>query len=162
VQAAELSGMNAQLKNAQQRMPSANNRLQLANELLGRWLVLETGDLSLTAHVQSDAFVKAKTELLPATRDRLGTAAGILVGIGSLTITVTPALQLSEDVRQLGLSQQRARALMEWLASLGLKVNAGVPSVSGGAVEKALAPGPGVDLMITFDAPSAGSDASRT
>ncbi|HEY0803352.1 MAG TPA: hypothetical protein VGD54_21140 [Steroidobacteraceae bacterium] len=162
VQAGDLSAMNTQLKNAQQRMPSASNRLQLANELLGRWLVLETGDLSLTAHVQSDAFVKAKTELLPATRDRLGTAAGILVAIGSLTITVTPALQLSEDVRQLGLSQQRARALMEWLASLGLKVNAGVPSDSGGAVEKALAPGPGVDLMITFDAPSAGSDASRT
>jgi hypothetical protein len=31
-------------------------------------------------------------------------------------VTVAPALQLSEDVRQLGLSQQRARGLIEWLA----------------------------------------------
>jgi outer membrane protein OmpA-like peptidoglycan-associated protein len=161
-QTAEISAANAQLKNVQQRMPSAGNRLQLANELLGRWLVLDAGESSLTAHVQSDAFVKGKTELLPATHDRLGTAAGILVGIGSVTVTVTPALQLSEDVRQLGLSQQRARSLMEWLASLGLKVNAGVPSDSSGAVEKAVAPGPGVDLLIIFDGPSAVGDAAKT
>jgi outer membrane protein OmpA-like peptidoglycan-associated protein len=161
-QTAEISAANAQLKNAQLRMPSASNRLQLANELLGRWLVLDAGESSLTAHVQSDAFVKGKTELLPATRDRLGTAAGILVGIGSVTVTVTPALQLSEDVRQLGLSQQRARSLMEWLASLGLKVNAGVPSDSSGAVEKAVAPGPGVDLLIIFDGPSPVGDATKT
>lgn len=161
-QTAEIAAANAQLKSVQQRMPSAGNRLQLANELLGRWLVLDTGDSSLTAHVQSDAFVKGKTELLPATRDRLGTAAGILVGIGSVTVTVTPALQLSEDVRQLGLSQQRARSLMEWLASLGLKVNAGVPSDTGGAVEKAVAPGPGVDLLIIFDRPSAVGEPAKT
>jgi len=51
---------------------------------------------------------------------------------------------------------------MEWLASLGLKVNAGVPSDSSGAVEKAVAPGPGVDLLIMFDGPSAVGDAAKT
>jgi outer membrane protein OmpA-like peptidoglycan-associated protein len=161
-QSAEISAMNAQVRSAQQRMPSASNRLQLANELLGRWLVMDSGDSSLTAHVQNDAFVKGKTELLPTTRDRLSTAAGILVGIGSVTVTVTPALQLSEDVRQLGLSQQRARSLMEWLASLGLKVNAGVPSDASSAVEKAVAPGPGVDLLISFDGPTPVGEPSKT
>ena len=94
------------------------------------------------------------TDLTPDAKDRLATAAGILLGIGNLTVTVTPALQATEDVKQLGLSQQRSRATMEWLDSMGLKAVEGVPpdASASAAVERALAPGPGVDLVISFDA----------
>jgi len=148
---AQLLACGNGLKAVQHRLPSRSSRLQMANALLGRWLVLDTDDQSITAHLASDGFNKGRVELTADSKDRLSTAAGILLGIGNLNVTVTPALQLSEDVKQLGLSQQRARAIMEWLASLGIKASAGVPADSPTAVERALSPGPGVDLLITFD-----------
>jgi outer membrane protein OmpA-like peptidoglycan-associated protein len=155
----QLEEGSTRLKEAEHRLPSPSSRLQLANELLSRWLVMESDEKSITAHIASTGFGKGRPELTPETRERLATAAGILLGIGNLTVTVTPALQMSEDVKQLGLSQQRARALLEWLASLGIKAVAGVPGEASAAVERALAPGPGVDLLISFDE-SAGADAA--
>jgi outer membrane protein OmpA-like peptidoglycan-associated protein len=126
-------------------------RMHRANQLLSRWLVLDMGDNAITVHIDDGKFAKGRTELTVDARERLDTAAGIVLGIGSLAVTVTPTLQTSEDVRKLGLSQQRARAVMEWLASLGVKARDGVPVDSGGAVEKALGAGAGVDLVIGYD-----------
>jgi hypothetical protein len=56
-------------------------------------------------------------------------------------------------MQKLALSQQRARALMEKLASMGLKATMGTASADA---ETALAIGPGVDLLIaaaTVDLP---------
>jgi outer membrane protein OmpA-like peptidoglycan-associated protein len=139
------------LKEAERQLPSPQSRLQLAKELLSRWLVMESDDKAITAHLPSDGFTKGRAELTQDSKNRLATFAGILLGIGNLTVTVTPALQLSEDVKQLGLSQQRARALMEWLASLAIKAGVGLPADASAAVERALAPGPGVDLLIGSD-----------
>jgi outer membrane protein OmpA-like peptidoglycan-associated protein len=138
----------------EQRLPSAASRQALAVSLLGRWLVMDADEKAITAHVTNDGFNKGRTDLTADAKDRLATAAGILLGIGNLTVTVTPALQATEDVKQLGLSQQRARAMMEWLDSMGLKAVEGVPpdASASAAVERALAPGPGVDLLISFDA----------
>jgi outer membrane protein OmpA-like peptidoglycan-associated protein len=149
----ELSALQAQLRTVESRLPSAGSRQELASQLLSRWLVLDpAAEGSLTAYISSDeGFVKGRTDLSPSTRERLAVAAGILLGIGNVSVVVTPALQLSEDVRQLGLSQQRARTLMDWLASLGLNATAGVPPPATGAAEKALAPGPGVELVISFE-----------
>ncbi len=147
----QLDASAAEIKAVRQRLPNATNRLQLAAQLLNRWLVFDVGENNLTVHLTSDSFANGKTELGADARNRLSTAAGILMGIGSGTVSVTPALQFSEDVRQLGLSQQRARGVMEWLASVGLRTQAGVPSEANAALEKALAPGPGVELMISFD-----------
>ena len=85
-------------------------------------------------------------------------------GIGKLSVSVTPSIQISTDMQKLALSQQRARALMEWLASMGLKATMGTASADA---ETALAIGPGVDLMIAAgsidpskpEAPKAGSSA---
>jgi outer membrane protein OmpA-like peptidoglycan-associated protein len=126
-------------------------RMQRANQLLGRWLVLDVGDNTITVHIDGEKFVKGRTELTGDARERLDTAAGIVLGIGSLAVTVTPTIQTSEDVRKLGLSQQRARSVMEWLASLGVKAKDGVPVDTGGVVEKALGAGAGVDLVIAYD-----------
>jgi outer membrane protein OmpA-like peptidoglycan-associated protein len=147
----QLDATAVELKAVRQRLPNAANRLQLAAQLLNRWLVFDVGDRNLTVHITSDSFANGKMELGADARNRLSTAAGILSGIGNVTVTVTPALQFSEDVRQLGLSQQRARAIMEWLASLGLRAQAGVPNEANAALEKALAPGAGVELLVSFD-----------
>jgi outer membrane protein OmpA-like peptidoglycan-associated protein len=150
----QLDASAAELKAVRQRLPNAANRLQLAAQLLNRWLVFDVGDKNLTAHITSESFANGKIELGADARNRLSTAAGILSGIGSVTVTVTPALQFSEDVRQLGLSQQRARGVMEWLASMGIRAQAGVPNEANAALEKALAPGPGVELLVSFDEPN--------
>jgi len=157
----QVASLEARVHAVESHLPSAESRMEAASQLLSRWLVLDPMEGALAAHITSDeGFVKGRTDLSASTRDRLSVAAGILLGIGSVNVTVTPALQMSEDVRQLGLSQQRARAVMEWLASLGLKATAGVPPPSTGAVEKALAPGPGVDVVISFE--GAGGSAQRT
>jgi outer membrane protein OmpA-like peptidoglycan-associated protein len=150
----QLEASAAELKVVRQRLPNSANRLQLAAQLLNRWLVFDVGDKNLTVRITSDSFANGKAELGADARNRLSTAAGILSGIGNVTVTVTPALQFSEDVRQLGLSQQRARGIMEWLASLGLRAQAGVPNEASAALEKALAPGPGVELLVSFDEPT--------
>jgi outer membrane protein OmpA-like peptidoglycan-associated protein len=150
----QLQESESRRRETEQRLPSAASRQALAVGLLGRWLVMEAGDKVITAHITNDGFNKGRTDLTPDAKDRLATAAGILLGIGNLTVTVTPALQATEDVKQLGLSQQRSRATMEWLDSMGLKAVEGVPpdASASAAVERALAPGPGVDLVISFDA----------
>jgi outer membrane protein OmpA-like peptidoglycan-associated protein len=146
----EVTSLEARLRAAESRNSSAG-RQELATQLLSRWLVLDAGEGALTAHIAGDeGFVKGKLDLTPATHERLSLAAGILLGIGNATVAVTPALQLSEDPAKLALSQHRARAVMELLASMGVKAVAGVPPPSTGAEEKALAAGPGVDLLISF------------
>jgi outer membrane protein OmpA-like peptidoglycan-associated protein len=145
----------------QRQWITPEGRMQRANQLLSRWLVLDVGDNAITVHIDNEKFIKGRTDLTVDARERLDTAAGIVLGIGSLAVTVMPTLQTSEDVRKLGLSQQRARSVMEWLASLGVKARDGVPVDSGGAVEKALGAGAGVDLVIAYDAdqPGVGSAA---
>ncbi len=149
----EVASLQTRLRAAESHL-SAASRQELATQLLSRWLVLDPAEGTLAAHISSDeGFVKGRVELTPTARERLSLAAGILLGIGNVSVAVTPALQLSEDPAKLALSQRRARAVMEWLASLGVKAAAGVPPPSTGAEEKALAPGPGVDLLISFVQP---------
>lgn len=144
---AEAIDARARLKALENRQPTAASRLRLANELVVRWLQTEVLDSGLVSHVPPDDFLKGKPEMTPASRDRLSIAVGVLIGIGGFSVTVSPALQISEDVRQLGLAQQRARTLMEWLSSLGIHATVGVPPPSA-AAEAALSTGPGVDLLI--------------
>jgi outer membrane protein OmpA-like peptidoglycan-associated protein len=144
----------------QRQWITPEGRMQRANQLLSRWLVLDVGDNAITVHIADEKFAKGRTELTVDARERLDTAAGIVLGIGNLAVTVTPTLQTSEDVRKLGLSQQRARSVMEWLASLGVKAKDGVPVDTGGAVEKALGAGAGVDLVIAYDAEQASAGAA--
>lgn len=139
----------------QRQWVTAEGRMQRASQLLSRWLVLDAADNAITVHLDGEKFVKGRTDLTADARERLDTAAGIVLGIGNLAVTVTPMLQTSEDVRKLGLSQQRARSVMEWLSSLGVKAKDGVPLDTGGAVERALGAGAGVDLVIAYDADQA-------
>ena len=150
---------------AEEQLPNSVKRLTLASELLSRWFTLPpTTESGLTVHVPEDMFAKGSTDPLPAMRERLALAAGVLLGIGKLSVSVTPSIQISTDMQKLALSQQRARALMEWLASMGLKATMGTASADA---ETALAIGPGVDLMIAAgsidpskpEAPKAGSSA---
>ena len=155
----EAASLQSRIHATESQLPSAASRQQFAAQMLGRWLVLDASEGALIAHITSDeGFVKGRTELTPVTRERASVAAGILLGVGNVSVTVTPALQNSEDLRQLELARQRARAVMDWLASLGLNATAGIPPPSSAAAERALAPGPGVDLLISF----AGSDVAAT
>jgi hypothetical protein len=150
---AETGVAREQTKALENRLPTAASRQHLASELLARWLPVETTDSGLVAHLATDEFVKAKVDLSAAARERLAIGVGMLLGIGGFSVTVSPALQLSEDVRQLGLAQQRARAVMDWLASLGLKASVGAPPSSSTVAEAALSAGPGVDLLIVTGEP---------
>lgn len=155
------TALESRIRTVESHLPSAASRQQFAAQLLGRWLVMQNSERALTAHITSDeGFVKGRIELTPVARERVSVAAGILLGIGNVTVKVTPALQLNDDVKQLELSQHRARAVMEWLASLGLNAVAGEPDPSSAAAERALAPGPGVDLVIAFEGPEGALAAS--
>jgi outer membrane protein OmpA-like peptidoglycan-associated protein len=157
----EKVALEARIRTMESHLPSAASRQQLAVQMLSRWLVLDASEGALTAHLTSDeGFVKARTDLAPVTRERLSVAAGILIGMGNVSVTVTPALQVSEDVHQLTLSNSRVRALVDWLASLGVRATAGEAGASTGAVEKALAPGPGVELVFNFEGPEAAASSS--
>jgi outer membrane protein OmpA-like peptidoglycan-associated protein len=157
----EVAALETRVRAAESHL-SAASRQELATQLLSRWLVLDPVEgAALAAHISSDeGFVKGRLDMTPATRERLSLVAGILLGIGNVSVSVTPALQLSEEPAKLALSQKRARAVMEWLASVGISAAAGVPLPSTEAAEKALAPGPGVDLLISFEAEPAPAPAA--
>jgi hypothetical protein len=139
------------------RLPTPASRLQLASELLARWLPTEQIEGVLVAHVVPDDFVKGKPDLDAPMMERLAIGAGVLLGVGGFTVTVSPSLQLSEDFKLLGLAQQRARGLMDWLASLGVKAAVGPPPASSTVADAALSTGAGVDLTITAADPTAGA-----
>ncbi len=150
---AETGVAREQLKVLENRQPTPASRLHLASELLARWLPVESTDGGLVAHLATEEFVKSKVDLSATARERLAISVGLLLGIGGFSVSVSPALQMSEDVRQLGLAQQRARALMDWLASLGLKATVGSPPSTSTLAEAALSAGPGVDLLIATGEP---------
>ncbi len=147
---------------AEEQLPNSVKRLTLASELISRWFTLPPPTESgFTVHVPEEMFAKGSADPLPAMQERLALATGVLLGIGNLSVSVTPSIQISTDMQKLARSQQRARALMEWLASMGLKATMGTASADA---ETSLAIGPGVDLMIGSgsldppkpDAPKAG------
>ena len=121
-------------------------RLALASELLSRWFTIPPqSETALAMHVPEEMFVKSRAELLPDMQERLALATGVLLGIGKLSVSVTPSVQAGNDMQKLMLSQQRARAVMEWFAAMGVKAVLGTTT---GDAEAALAIGPGVDLLI--------------
>jgi outer membrane protein OmpA-like peptidoglycan-associated protein len=146
---AELRAARERAAFAESQVPNAAKRLQMASELLSRWFTLQPpSETGFTMHVPEEMFVKSRAELLPQMQERLALTTGVLLGIGKLSVSVTPSVQASTDMQKLALSQQRARAVMEWFASMGVKAAMGAPSPSSEAIEAALALGPGVDLMI--------------
>lgn len=145
----ETATARAQARAFESRLPTAQSRLKLASTLLPRWLPTEAADEGLVARLSADEFAHGKAELEVASRERIGIGVGVLLGIGGLSVTVTPSLQLSEDVRELALAQQRARAVMDWLASLGLKATVGTPPPMAAGAEATLSTNPGVDLLIS-------------
>jgi hypothetical protein len=96
-------------------------------------------------HVSEDMFVKSSADLVPAMQQRLALATGVLLGIGKMSVSVTPSVQTTNDMQKLMLSQQRARSVMEWLTEKGVKTVLGTASPDADA---SLALGPGVDLLI--------------
>jgi hypothetical protein len=134
---------------AESRLPTATSRLQLAAELLARWLPTERAEAALVAHVASSDFISGRADVDAPMMERLAIGAGMLLGIGGFSVTVSPSLQLSEDIKRLTLAQQRARGVMDWLASVGIKAVVGPPPASSSAADAALSTGPGVDLTIT-------------
>ena len=147
----QLTQSESALQEAQAKVP---NRMLQANTLLKRWLVVNSDERSITAYVPSDDFNKIRTDLTQESKTRLATAIGILLGIGDLSVGVAPQLPPNEDAKQQGLSRQRALAMQEWLKSLGVNVREGTPAPAPAAVERTLAPGPGVELQISFDEPA--------
>jgi outer membrane protein OmpA-like peptidoglycan-associated protein len=146
---AELKAAQDRATFAENQIPNTATRLQMASELLSRWFTLQPpSETGFTMHVPEEMFVKNRAELVPQMQERLALTTGVLLGIGKLSVSVTPSVQTSSDMQKLALSQQRARAVMEWFASMGLKAAMGAPSPSSEAIEASLALGPGVDLMI--------------
>ena len=145
---AEVAATRLQLRAATNRLPTATSRLALAKDLLARWIPIDPTDPGVLAHLPPDSFTNAKPELLPASEQRLAVAAGILIGVGGFSVVVSPSLQLGEDLKQLALAQQRARVVMDWLASLGVKAAVGAPPASATPVDAVLSTGPGVDLSL--------------
>jgi hypothetical protein len=101
------------------------------------------------AHAGSEQLLRGRQQLPAPMMERLAIAAGVLLGVGGFTVTVSPSLQLSEDFKLLALAQQRARGLMDWLASLGVKAAVGPPPASSTVADAALSTGAGKDLTIT-------------
>lgn len=127
-------------------VPNQASRLSLASELLSRWFTIPPqSESGLTMHVAEEMFVKSRAELVPDMQERLALATGVLLGIGKLSVSVTPSVQAGNDMQKLQLSQQRARAVMEWFAAMGVKAVLGTTT---GDAEASLAIGPGVDLLI--------------
>ncbi len=143
------AALREQIKALQTRLPTAASRVRLASELLARWMPTETQGEGLVARVQNDDYVKGRPELMPATRERLAIALGVVMGIGGLSVSVSPGLQMTEDLKLLALGQQRARGLMDWFASVGVHATIGAPPASATTADAALSDGPGVDLTIT-------------
>lgn len=143
---AELIALRQRLQAAEKQLPSPTSRVALASELLSKWFTVPPPtDAGLTVHVPENMFVKTHTDLVPAMQQRLSLATGALLGIGKLTVSVSPSVQSSSDPQKLALSQQRARTVMEWLQSMGVQAVMGAAAPDA---EASLAMGPGVDLVI--------------
>jgi hypothetical protein len=145
----ETATSRGQTRALESRLPTGQSRLKLAASLLPRWLPTEPAENGLLARLSAEEFVHGRPELEAGSRERVGIGAGVLLGIGGLNVMVTPSLQLSEDVRILALAQQRARAVMDWLASVGVKASVGTPPPIPPGAEAALTTSPGVDLLIS-------------
>jgi hypothetical protein len=78
-------------------------------------------------------------------KQRLTLATGTLLGIGGLSVSVSPSVQAGDDVQKLAMSQQRARAVMEWLLSMGV---ASVMGTASPDADASMAMGPGIDLLV--------------
>jgi hypothetical protein len=143
---AELIALRQRLQAAEKQLPSPTSRVALASELLSKWFTVPPPtDAGLTVHVPENMFVKTHTDLVPAMQQRLSLATGALLGIGKLSVSVSPSVQSSSDPQKLALSQQRARTVMEWLQSMGVQAVMGAAAPDA---EASLAMGPGVDLVI--------------
>jgi hypothetical protein len=142
----DLLALRQRLLAAEKQLPTPTSRVAMASDLLSKWFTVPPPtDAGLTVHVPEVMFVKAHTDLVPAMQQRLSLATGALLGIGKLSVSVSPSVQSSSDVQKLALSQQRARALMEWLQSMGVQAVMGAAAPDA---EASLAMGPGVDLVI--------------
>jgi outer membrane protein OmpA-like peptidoglycan-associated protein len=143
---ADLVALRQRLLAAEKQLPTPASRMAMASELLSKWFTVPPPtDAGLTVHVPESMFVKAHTDLVPAMQQRLSLATGALLGIGKLSVSVSPSVQSSSDVQKLALSQLRARAVMEWLQSMGVQAVMGATAPDA---EASLAMGPGVDLVI--------------
>jgi outer membrane protein OmpA-like peptidoglycan-associated protein len=143
---ADLAAMRQRLLAAEKQLPTSASRVAMASELLSKWFTIPPPtDAGLTVHVPESMFLKAHTDLVPAMQQRLSLATGALLGIGKLSVSVSPSVQSSSDVQKLALSQERARAVMEWLQSMGVQAVMGAAAPDA---EASLAMGPGVDLVI--------------
>lgn len=144
---AELDAARQKLAAAQKLLPSASTRVALASDVLSKWFTVPPPtDAGLTVHVPENMFLKGTKELVPDMKQRLTLATGTLLGIGGLSVSVSPSVQGGDDVQKLAMSQQRARAVMEWLLSMGV---ASVMGTASPDADASMAMGPGVDLLIT-------------
>lgn len=144
---AELAAARDRALAAEEQLPNPAKRLALTAELLNRWFTLPPpSESGLTLHVAEESFAKSSTDLVPAMQERLALAIGVMLGIGNLNVSVTPSVLANSDIQKLALSQQRARAVMEWCASMGVKA---VVGSAASDAETSLALGPGIDLTIT-------------
>ena len=144
---ADLVMMRERALSAEKQLPTAASRIASASELLGKWFTVPPPtEAGLTLHVPETVFVKGRTELGPDTELRLSLATGALLGIGKLSVSVSPSVQSGTDMQKLALSQQRARAVMEWLLARGVRAVMGTAAPDA---EASMAMGPGVDLFIS-------------
>jgi hypothetical protein len=143
---ADLDSARQKLAALQKLLPSASTRVALAGDVLSKWFTVPPPtDAGLTVHVPENMFLKGTKELLPDMKQRLSLATGTLLGIGGLSVSVSPSVQGGDDVQKLAMSQQRARAVMEWLLSMGVSSVMGTASPDADA---SMAMGPGVDLLV--------------
>jgi hypothetical protein len=143
---AELDSTRQKLAAVQKLLPSANTRVMLASEVLSKWFTVPPpSESGLMVHVPENMFLKGSNELVPDMKQRLSLATGTLLGIGGLSVSVSPSVQGGDDVQKLAMSQQRARAVMEWLSSMGVT---SVMGTSSPDAEASMAMGPGIDLWV--------------
>lgn len=144
---ADLVMMRERALSAEKQLPTPTSRVATASELLGKWFTVPPPTESgFTLHVSETVFAKGRTDLLPDTETRLSLAAGALLGIGKLSVSVSPSVQSGTDMQKLALSQKRARAVMEWLLARGIRAVMGTATPDA---EASMAMGPGVDLFIS-------------
>jgi hypothetical protein len=143
---AELTAMRQRAIAAEKRLPTPVSRVAMASELLSKWFdIPPPTEAGLTLHVPESMFVKSRMDLVPAMELRLSLATGALLGIGKMVVSVSPSVQSGNDLQKLALSQQRARALMEWLLAKGVQANMATAAADA---EASMAMGPGVDLLV--------------
>jgi hypothetical protein len=144
---ADLVRMRERATAAEKQLPTPASRVATASELLGKWFTVPPPtEAGLTLHVPETVFVKSRMDLVPDMELRLSLATGALLGIGKMAVSVSPSVQSGTDMQKLALSQQRARAVMEWLLARGVKAVMGTAAPDA---EASMAMGPGVDLFIS-------------